>query len=57
MTQVSAKPPTFVFFVNSKELFHFSYQRYLENMIRDTFGLVGTPIHFVVRERGEKQGG
>lgn len=57
MTQVSVQPPTFVFFVNSKQLFHFSYQRYLENMIRDTFGLVGTPIHFVVRERGEKQGG
>jgi GTP-binding protein len=57
MTQVSIKPPTFVFFVNSKQLFHFSYQRYLENMIRDTFHLVGTPIHFVVRERGEKQGG
>ena len=57
MTQVSAKPPTFVFFVNSKQLFHFSYQRYLENMIRDTFGIVGTPIRFVVRERGEKQGG
>lgn len=57
MTQVSVQPPTFVFFVNSKQLFHFSYQRYLENMIRDTFGLTGTPIHFVVRERGEKQGG
>jgi GTP-binding protein len=57
MTQVSTKPPTFVFFVNSKDLFHFSYQRYFENMIRDTFGLVGTPIHFIVRERGEKQGG
>jgi GTP-binding protein len=57
MTQVSTKPPTFVFFVNSKDLFHFSYQRYLENIIRDTFGLVGTPIHFIVRERGEKQGG
>lgn len=53
MTQVSVKPPTFVFFVNTKELFHFSYQRYLENMIRETFGLGGTPIHFVVRERGE----
>lgn len=53
MTQVSIQPPTFVFFVNSKQLFHFSYQRYLENMIRDTFGLGGTPIHFVVRERGE----
>ncbi|HCW80860.1 MAG TPA: ribosome biogenesis GTPase Der, partial [Ruminococcaceae bacterium] len=57
MTQVSAKPPTFVFFVNSKQLFHFSYQRYLENTIRETFGLSGTPIRFVVRERGEKQGG
>ncbi len=56
-TQASSGPPTFVFFVNSKQLFHFSYQRYLENMIRDTFGLVGTPVRFVVRERGEKQGG
>ena len=54
MTQVSVRPPTFVFFVNSKQLFHFSYQRYLENTIRSTFGLNGTPIHFVVRERGEK---
>ena len=57
MTQASVKPPTFVFFVNSKELFHFSYQRYLENIIRETFGLTGTPIHCVVRERGEKFGG
>ena len=55
MTQASVRPPTFVFFVNSRELFHFSYQRYLENVIRETFGLNGTPIHFVVRERGEKQ--
>lgn len=54
MTQASTKPPTFVCFVNSAELFHFSYRRYLENRIRDNFGLVGTPIHFVVRERGEK---
>ncbi len=54
MTQASVRPPTFVFFVNSKQLFHFSYQRYLENTIRGTFGLNGTPIHFVVRERGEK---
>lgn len=53
ITQASIKPPTFVFFVNSKKLFHFSYQRYLENMIRDTFGLKGTPIRVVVRERGE----
>lgn len=54
MTQASTKPPTFVAFCNSAELFHFSYQRYLENRIRDTFGLVGTPVRFVVRERGEK---
>ena len=54
MTQASTKPPTFVCFVNSAELFHFSYQRYLENRIRDTFGLEGTPIRFVIRERGEK---
>lgn len=53
MTQASVKPPTFVCFVNSAELFHFSYRRYLENRIRDSFGLIGTPIHFVVRERGE----
>lgn len=55
MTQVSTKPPTFVFFVNSAELFHFSYQRYIENIIRDTFGLKGTPIRFVIRERGDKK--
>ncbi|WP_411676645.1 ribosome biogenesis GTPase Der [Caproicibacter sp.] len=54
MTQVSIQPPTFVFFVNSKKLFHFSYQRFLENMIRDTFGFEGTPIRFLIRERGEK---
>lgn len=54
MTQASTKPPTFVCFVNTAELFHFSYQRYLENRIRETFGLEGTPIHFVVRERGDK---
>lgn len=54
MTQVSTKPPTFVCFVNNQELFHFSYQRYLENRIRETFGLEGTPIRFVIRERGEK---
>lgn len=54
MTQVSVKPPTFIFFVNSKELFHFSYQRYLENRIRDTFGLSGTPIRFIIRERNDK---
>ncbi len=54
MTQASVKPPTFVFFVNNQELFHFSYQRYLENRIRETFGLEGTPVRFVIRERGEK---
>ena len=54
MTQASVKPPTFVCFVNSSELFHFSYKRYLENRIRESFGLIGTPVHFVVRERGEK---
>ncbi len=51
VTQPSTKPPTFVFFVNSAELFHFSYQRYLENQIRETFGLEGTPIRFIIRER------
>lgn len=54
MTQVSVKPPTFVIFVNEKELFHFSYKRYIENQLRDAFGFVGTPIHFIVREKGEK---
>ncbi len=51
MTQASTKPPTFVVFVNNKELFHFSYQRYLENQIRAIFGLEGTPIKMMVRER------
>jgi GTP-binding protein len=55
MTQASTKPPTFICFVNTAELFHFSYQRYLENRIRDTFGLEGTPIRFIVRERGDKE--
>ena len=54
MTQASTRPPTFVVFVNSAELFHFSYKRYLENQIRATFGLEGTPIRFITRERGEK---
>ena len=53
-TQASVKPPTFVFFCNNKELFHLSYQRYLENRIRETFGLEGTPIRIIIRERGEK---
>lgn len=54
MTQASTKPPTFVCFVNSAELFHFSYQRYLENRIRETFGLEGTAIRFIIREKGDK---
>lgn len=53
LTQPSVKPPTFVCFCNKKELFHFSYQRYIENQIREAFGLDGTPIRFIVRERGE----
>lgn len=55
MTQASTQPPTFVVFVNSAELFHFSYQRYLENQIRAVFGLAGTPVKFIVRERGDKK--
>ncbi|MEE1054190.1 MAG: ribosome biogenesis GTPase Der, partial [Acutalibacteraceae bacterium] len=55
MTQASTCPPTFVCFCNNAELFHFSYQRYLENQIRSTFGLEGTPVRFVIRERGEKK--
>ncbi len=54
ITQASTKPPTFVCFCNKAELFHFSYQRYLENQIRSTFGLEGTPVRFVIRERGDK---
>ena len=54
MTQVSVKPPTFVIFVNERGLFHFSYRRYIENQLREAFGFVGTPIHFIVREKGEK---
>lgn len=53
MTQISTRPPTFVAFCNSKELFHFSYQRYIENQIREVFGLEGTPIKILIRERGE----
>ncbi len=54
MTQASTKPPTFVVFVNRADLFHFSYQRYIENQIRQTFGLTGTPVRFVIRERDNK---
>lgn len=53
MTQATTKPPTFVVFVNNKELFHFSYERYLVNRLRKEFGLIGTPIRMIVREKGE----
>lgn len=55
MTQVSTRPPTFVIFVNSKELMHFSYVRYIENHLRKQFGFKGTPIHMIIREKGEKE--
>ncbi len=54
MTQIATRPPTFAAFCNKKELFHFSYQRYIENQIRHTYGLEGTPIRLMIRERGEK---
>ena len=54
-TQASTKPPTFVIFVNNKELFHFSYQRYLINQIRKEFGLQGTPVRIITREKGDKE--
>ena len=53
MTQASTNPPTFVIFCNSEELFHFSYRRYLENCLRDTFGFEGTPIKLVIRQKGD----
>ena len=55
MTQIAVKPPTFVVFVNKKELMHFSYLRYLENKIREAFGFGGTPLKFIIRERKENQ--
>ncbi len=55
ITQVAVKPPTFVIFVNDKELMHFSYTRYIENKIRDTFGFRGTPLKFIIRERKEEK--
>ena len=55
MTQVSTRPPTFACFINEKKLFHFSYQRYLENQIREVFGLVGTPIRILSRERDKNK--
>ena len=53
MTQIGVTPPTFVIFCNNAELFHFSYQRYIENCLRETFGFVGTPIKLIIRERGD----
>lgn len=53
-TQASVAPPTFVLFANSKDLFHYSYLRYIENQLRGAFGYEGTPIHFIIREKGEK---
>ena len=54
VTQVAVKPPTFVVFVNDKELMHFSYTRYLENQIRNAFGFRGTSLKFLIRERKDK---
>ena len=54
MTQAGVKPPTFIVFVNNPEIFHFSYQRYLENQLRKNFGFEGTPIRFITRTRGEE---
>ena len=55
VTQVAVRPPTFVIFVNDKELMHFSYTRYLENKIREAFGFRGTALKFIIRERKEKE--
>ena len=57
MTQASTKPPHFVIFCNDARLFHFSYQRYLENQIREVFGLQGTPIRITIRQKGDKEDG
>ena len=57
ITQASVKPPRFVIFVNDKELMHFSYTRYIENQILNTFGFRGTPLKFIIRERNEKNSG
>ena len=54
-TQVSVKPPTFILFVNDSKLMHFSYKRFLENKLRDAFGFVGTPVHFIIRERDKRE--
>ena len=53
-TQASTNPPTFIIFVNNKELFHFSYQRYIINCFRNNFGFVGTPVRLIIREKSEK---
>ena len=55
MTQTGIKPPCFVIFCNSRELFHFSYQRYIENQVRSVFGLEGTPVRIVIRQKGDKE--
>ena len=55
MTQTGVKPPQFVIFCNSRELFHFSYQRYIENRIRAAFGLEGTPVRLTIRQKGENE--
>ena len=55
MTQIGVKPPHFIIFCNDARLFHFSYQRYLENQIRATFGLTGTPIKLTIRQKGDKE--
>ncbi|MBR5233570.1 MAG: ribosome biogenesis GTPase Der [Clostridia bacterium] len=57
MTQPSTRPPTFVCFVNNRELFHYSYQRYIDNQIREVFGLEGTPTRYIIRERGDEKNG
>ena len=55
MTQIGVKPPHFVIFCNDAQLFHFSYRRYLENQIRATFGLTGTPVRITIRQKGDKE--
>ena len=55
MTQNAVQPPSFVIFCNDSRLFHFSYQRYLENCLREVFGFKGTPIKLIIREKGESQ--
>jgi GTP-binding protein len=57
MTQTATNPPTFVIFCNSEQLFHFSYQRYIENCLRDTFGFAGTPIKIIIRQKGDSMDG